>query len=460
MPDSGSTQRHDPVLDLGSASLTLSAGGARSLTSDRQRTWLAVGFAAVGFLVSWYLIHHGWYRLDTQWDTKEYAKYARDIVVRGLVPYRDFSVEYPPLAIPIFVIPRLIAGSHFSGYMNVFEFGMAVCGVIGAGLAALLLAAQRVSTRQLICGVALIALSPVLLGAVMLSRYDLFPTMLSIAALAAIYFDHKRTGFALLALGTAAKAYPAVILPIALVYVWRRGGPRGALVCLGVFGAVLLVCFAPFLVIAPHGVWWAIHGQENRPLQIESVGAALFLAAHQLVGLHLSYYFTHSSDNLNGHPALAFAGVMSVLQLVALVGVWGLFARGPATRARLLTAAAAAVCAFIVFDRVLSPQYLIWLVPLVATIKGRRGFAAVALLAGAMSMTQIWYPLHFAPLKGFEALESWAVIGRDLLLVVLFATLVWPDEKLTLRRSESRRLTAGLASLAGSSAGPATRRRS
>jgi hypothetical protein len=180
-------------------------------------------------------------------------------------------------------------------------------------------------------------------------------------------------------------------------------------------------------------VWWAIHGQENRPLQIESVGAAMFLAAHQLVGLHLTYYFTHSSDNLDGHATLAFAGVMSVLQIVGLLVVWALYALGPATRERLLTTAAAAVCAFIVFDRVLSPQYLIWLAPMVAMINGRRGLAAMALVACAMVMTQLYYPLHFAPLKSFVALESWAVIGRDLMLVTLFATLVWPDRGVTIR---------------------------
>ena len=53
-------------------------------------------------MIAWYLIHHGWFRLDTQWDTKEYAKYARNIVVRGLVPYRDFAVEYPPGALAVF----------------------------------------------------------------------------------------------------------------------------------------------------------------------------------------------------------------------------------------------------------------------------------------------------------------------------------------------------------------------
>jgi Glycosyltransferase family 87 len=426
MDDTPTTPRPNSVLQLAGGTIR-PAGRAGSVSSDRQRSVLAVAGATVGFAFAWYLIHHGWYALDRQWDTREYAKYANYIVGRGLFPYRDFSVEYPPLSLPIFVIPRLLAGHSFTGYMTVFELMMAACGVITAGLSALVLAAQRVSNWHLACGVALIAFSPVLLGAVMLSRYDLFPTMLTIAALAALYFDHKRSAFVLLGLGTAAKAYPIVILPLALVYVWRKDGRRAAVWCLAVFAGVVLVCFIPFLVVAPHGVWWAIHGQENRPLQLESVGAALFLAAHQLVGLHLSYYFTHSSDNLDGHVPMTFAGVMSILQLVSLVAVWLLFARGAATRARLLTASAAAVCAFIVFDRVLSPQYLIWLAPLVAVLRGRRGLAAMALLACAMSMTQIYYPLHFDPLRTFVPLESWAVVCRDLLLVALFVTLVWPD---------------------------------
>ena len=431
MPETPATPPSNSVLELAGTPIRVPAGRAGSVSSDRQRTALAVAGATIGFVISWYLVHHGWYALDRQWDTHEYFKYANNIVGRGLFPYRDFSVEYPPLSLPIFVLPRLLAGHSFSGYMTVFELMMAACGVIAAGLSALVLCAQRVSNRQLACGVALIAFSPVLLGAVLLSRYDLFPTMLTIAALAALYFDRKWSAFVLLGLGTAAKAYPIVILPIALMYVWRREGRRAALWCLAVFAAVVLVCFLPFLLVAPKGVWWAIHGQENRPLQLESVGAALFLAAHQLIGLHLSYYFTHSSDNLDGHVPMAFAEVMSILQLVSLVTVWLLYARGPATRARLLAASAAAVCAFIVFDRVLSPQYLIWLAPMVAVIRGRRGLAAVALLACAMSMTQIYYPLHFDPLKTFEPLESWAVVGRDLVLCALFVTLAWPDRGFT-----------------------------
>jgi uncharacterized membrane protein len=403
------------------------------LPAIQRRSLIAVVLGAVGFALSWYVIHHGWYALDRQWDTIEYAKYGHNIVVRGLVPYRDFTVEYPPLALAVFVFPSWIAGSHFSGYMEIFGLIMATCGVLAVGCSALILVAQRVGTRRLVAGVALVALSPVLLGALLLSRYDLFPTVLSIAALAAIYFGWDRTGFALLALGAAAKAYPAVIVPIAAVYVWRNHGGRKALICLAIFAGLLLACFLPFVIIAPHGIWGAIHGQASRPPQIESLGAAVFLAAHQLIGTHLSYYFTHSSDNLNGHPALEFASVMSVLQIVALLAVWFNFACGPATRDRLLTAATAAVCAFIVFDRVLSPQYLIWLAPLVVVVPGKRGAAAMAMLACATCMTQIWYPLHYTALKHFQPLESWAVIGRDLVLLALFGALAWPD--VPLRRS-------------------------
>ncbi len=395
-------------------------------TIDRRLGLIAVGMATVGFLISWWAIHHGWFSHDHQWDTREYARYARDILVKGRFPYSGFPLEYPPLALPIFVIPSWIAGQHFSGYMEIFGIGMAACGVLAASFSVLIMLVQRVSKRRLLMGITLVGLSPLLLGPVLLSRYDLFPTALSIAALAALYFDWDRSGFVLLALGTAAKAYPVVIVPVAAIYVWRTGGARRALWCLAIFAGVLLACVLPFFVLAPHGFWNAIHGQASRPPQIESLAASVFLAAHQLIGTHVHLYFTHNSDNINGHPAQQLASVMSVLQIVALLLSWLFYARGPATKERMLTAAAAAVCAFIAFDRVLSPQYLIWLAPLVAVIPGRRGVAAIVMVACAMAMTQIWYPQHFVQLKHLHPLESWAVVGRDLLLLALFGTLAWP----------------------------------
>ena len=82
--------------------------------------------------------------------------------------------------------------------------------------------------------------------------------------------------------------------------------------------------------------------------------------------------------------------------------------------------------------------------PLVAVVGGRRGLAAVSLLACAMAMTQVYYPLHFDPLRTFAPLQSWAVVGRDALMVTLLATLAWPDRTVRIPRPSlpRRRATA------------------
>ena len=83
---------------------------------------------------------------------------------------------------------------------------------------------------------------------------------------------------------------------------------------------------------------------------------------------------SHGSQNISGHGAVAaFFACCSSPTLVAL---WIAFARGPATGDRLVRYSAAAVCAFIAFGKVLSPQFLLWLIPLVPLVRGRRGLAA------------------------------------------------------------------------------------
>lgn len=392
----------------------------------RYHTWIAVLLALAGFVVSWIVIHHGRFVPGQMIDTPIYAHYA-GMMKRGLVPYRDFIEVYPPLALPVFALPGLLAGTSFHVYTQIFQLMMMLCGMAAVGLATVVLVDQKPERRRLVAGVAIGALMPVLMGSVILSRYDLWPTALTAAALVALWLGSSRTGFAFIGLGFAAKAYPIVILPIALIYVWRSEGRRRALQCIGVFVAVVLAWFLPFVIASPHGVWASITNQSGRPLQIESMGASLWLFAHQVLGTHVSTYFTHGSDNLYGHPPSDFAVVMSVIQAAALLAIYFFYAAGEATRERLLAASTAAVCAFIVFDRVLSPQYLIWLVPLAMMVPGRRGLRAVGLLALAMLLTQVWFPRDYPLLKHFLPLESWAVIARNIVLLALFGALAWPD---------------------------------
>ena len=107
------------------------------------------------------------------------------------------------------------------------------------------------------------------------------------------------------------------------------------------------------------------------------------------------------------------------------MALWIAFARGPATSGRFLRYDAAVVCAFIAFGKVLSPQFLLWLVPLVPLVRGRRGLAATLLLTVALLLTQVWFPQRY-----WDYVDSFhlagVVLARDLVLVALLAVLVLP----------------------------------
>ena len=120
-----------------------------------------------------------------------------------------------------------------------------------------------------------------------------------------------------------------------------------------------------------------------------------------------------------GGGADAVAVVSLVLEALAVVTVWALYARVRDARARLPLAFAAAVAGFIAFTKVFSPQYLAWLVPLVVLVGGAAGVAAVALTAVALVLAQVWF-FHYHALFRIEW-PVWLLLARDLVLVALYA---------------------------------------
>jgi len=357
----------------------------------------ALGAAGV-FLACWALVHTWFWSRGELVDWPTYAHYGRAIA-GGLVPYRDFAVEYPPGALPVFVLP-----TAFADYASAFAWVMAVCGVMLVGVVALV----RVRAAWYV------ALAPVLAGSLILSRFDLWPALLATAALAALVADRHALGWGFLGAAVAAKLWPLVLVPLALVWSLRRGRRLEPLAGLVVAVAV----FLPFVVLAPSGVWHSVSGQASRPLQIESLGAAL-LAVLGDPGVVSG----HGSQNVAGHGGLA--ACFAAAQAAAVAAVWLWFARGPATTERLLRHAAAAVCAFVAFGKVLSPQFLLWLVPLVPLVRGRRGAAATALLTAALVLTQVWFPQRYWDYANRLEL-AWVVLARDLVLVALLAVLLVP----------------------------------
>src|SRR5207249_4792808 len=82
---------------------------------DRAARGLGVVAAAAVFVGCWVVLHHWFYAQHRIVDTPIYQGYG-NAIDHGLLPYRDFPVEYPPGALPVFVAPVYIYG--YTGYAD------------------------------------------------------------------------------------------------------------------------------------------------------------------------------------------------------------------------------------------------------------------------------------------------------------------------------------------------------
>jgi hypothetical protein len=376
------------------------------------------------------LLHVGFYTHKQILDTPVYQRYG-NAIADGKVPYRDFALEYPPGALPMFALPGLAEPGHeqevSSTFRRAFETLMWLCGAAALLGMAVVLRSLRGRTVGVWAALVFTALAPLAVGSVILSRFDLWPAAIVVAALAALVSGRLRLGHLLLGLGVAVKLFPAVLVPLAFGFAWRRAGRREALVCLGLLAGLAALLFLPFFVLSPGGVWNSFSVQLGRPLQVESLGSALLLAAHHVFGLDVTGDTSHGSQNLAGTGAHAMAIGSTVVQVAALIGIWAMFARGSGSRESLVRASAAALVVFVALGKVLSPQFLIWLIPVVPLVRGRRGLWASGLLGLALVLTQLWFPFRYFRLAlDFEEGMTWLLLARDLVLVAVAAVLVLP----------------------------------
>ena len=356
-------------------------------------------------------------------DTGVYQRYGERIA-GGDLPYRNFAVEYPPGALVPFVLPALVSESR-GAYDEAFRVLMLISLALIASLLVLSLDALAASALRVAASVSSFLLGVALLGPFVLTRFDLYAAAVTLAAICAILHRRDRLGSALLGVAIATKIYPAVLLPLLVTRIWRREGPAAALKGLGLTAGTALAIYLPFAILAPEGVARSVWRQVGRPLQIESFGSGVLLGLHHAAGMPLAWASSSGSQNLTGTVAAAASVMTTIVGLAALALVWVRFARGDTeSAARFARYGAAAIVAFVAFGKVISPQFLVWLLAVVVLVPGRRGAAATVLLLIACTLTRLWFPESYWDLvKQFDLTASWLVLARDIVLVVLFAAL-------------------------------------
>jgi len=112
--------------------------------SGRSQQWTDALLAAGVFLACFGLVHTWFWAHGELIDWPTYQRYGAAVVDRHLVPYRDFAVDYPPGALPVFVLP-----AYFGDYASAFEWVMAACGVALVGVLAFVRREANASRRGL-----------------------------------------------------------------------------------------------------------------------------------------------------------------------------------------------------------------------------------------------------------------------------------------------------------------------
>jgi hypothetical protein len=149
-----------------------------------------------------------------------------------------------------------------------------------------------------------------------------------------------------------------------------------------------------------------------------------------VAGLDVEMAPGHGSQNIAGALGDAVGAASTAVQVAVLASLWLAFARGDVSRERLVRFAALALVAVVALGKVLSPQFLIWLVPVVPLVS----LPAAAVLAAALVLTQTWFPYRYWDYaREFDGTVTGQVLARDLVLVALLLVLLSPRARGSLR---------------------------
>lgn len=345
------------------------------------------------------------------------------------VPYRDFNVEYPPGALPTFIAPVYLRKlfAYHGQYFTWLRVEILVFSMLTLLAMTWVLAKLETSRRRAYAVLAAAGVVPAVLGPIAFFHFDYWPSMFAVAAVAALLARRGVLSCAFAAAGAAAKVYPILLVPFALFELWKRGRWRAVAAGVGAAAVVLAAAVGPFAVVAPHGITWALNRENVRPMEVESIGAGFFAFAHAVAGVHLHVVLSGGGSHGIGGPAARAAATALTLAMVAvLAAVYVRYFRGPRTPEELVLACATVVVTYVVFSKVFSPQYLLWVAPLVLLVGGRRGLRSSVLVLVILGVTQIWEPYFYVQYYHLTTWVIWVVFVRNLLVIGLLGMLALP----------------------------------
>ena len=339
-----------------------------------------------------------------------YRSWSAQVLVEHKLPYDETHIEYPPGAVPFLVLPGIF-GTDLEEYRLSFALMMLIVDLLGF-IACLRIASRWKSSAAPWLWIILVGI----LGPVAYSRFDLVPAMLTAWALERASYGHWGWAGGWMTAAGVAKVYPFLLLPLMFVASPKR--KKLVLASAGVVAAVAL----PLLPLL--GQVWTDVGKYHltRGIHIESLwGSILFIASRQGLATQVE----------PGAGALHFTGgVADGLRLVCDIGVLAVMGAGIYVTAKLRRgdvrslswALLGTLSLAMVASPVLSPQFILWIVPFaVAATAAEYNRTVMITLIAVTAATIVIYPFLYQELFSGQPLPVILLWARNLALVAVGA---------------------------------------
>jgi uncharacterized membrane protein len=342
--------------------------------------------------------------------TDIYPLYYSEGLANHQVPYTGHAVEYPVLTGWAMQVVVWFNGEVFATSNpgpRFFDVTCVLLGVFGViGILATSYAAGPGRRWQAL----MVAFSPALILSAFIN-WDLIAMSLGMLGIAAWAARRPALAGALLGLAVAAKFYPLVVFGPLLLLSLRTGQLRAFARTLAAALVAWLVVNVPVMIIAFHGWSWFYVFSKERGADWGSIW----------------YYFEYKHVPLLGDSQIGPLNLLSAVSLaLSLAGIaW--FALAVPRRPRLPQLCFLVLAAFLITNKVWSPQYVIWLVPLAVLARPRLWPYALWQLAEIGYFLGIWSYLLFLTrngqvIAGYNGMQpSWYF---TLLLARLVAVLI------------------------------------
>ncbi|MEV2252316.1 glycosyltransferase 87 family protein [Streptomyces sp. NPDC050147] len=346
----------------------------------------------------------------------------------GLVPYFDKLpgdmeyLEYPVLTgVFMEVASWLTPGSGSIQHQEKF-YWMVNAGMLMACTAVIAVCVARTHKRRPWDGL-MVALAPAFALTATIN-WDLFAVALTAAAMLMWARGGAISAGVLLGLATAAKLYPALLLGPLLILCWRAGRWRALWMTAGAAVGAWLVVNLPVMIT--HDAT-GFHIRE---------GWAKFYTFSQERGVDFGSFWLILSQRMDDPLSTDTVNTLATaLMLLACLGVGALGLTAP-RRPRFAQLAFLVVAAFILTNKVYSPQYVLWLIPLAALARPRWRDFLIWQACEVAYFLGIWLYLAYTtsgdahkglPTEGYQLAIVAHLLGTLYLCAVVVRDILMPE---------------------------------